>query len=392
MPTPAAAAKRPPLFTTGFVSLLTSQAGFGYAFSSFFMLPKFLDTELGAGPGEIGRIAAVYGVTVVLAMPALGVAVDRFGRRRFLTGGAAIMTVASLAFTAVDQVGPLLYGLRILQGVAFAMAFAAGGALAIDHAPPERVAQAIGLFGLTFLSMNAIAPATVETVAERYGWQAAFATAAGGALLCGLLSLRVHERHPRPHGDDPIPTLIQVMRRPGQLHAYAVICLVGAALVSIFNFYQPFAIELGMTELRGFFVGYAVGAVFVRTALGHLMDRVGRRTTAIGALIGYAVVVTEMAELWPGSLPVFGVGIGLTHGLFYPAFNALAVEAVGPLERGKVMALFQSFFQMGGAAGSLALGLLAESQGYPPVFMAAGGCLLLALVMVAASRPPRPSA
>ena len=392
MTTPAAAAKRPPLFTPGFVSLLTSQAGFGYAFSSFFMLPKFLDTELGAGPAEIGRIAAVYGVTVVLAMPALGVAVDRFGRRRFLTWGAAIMTVASLAFAAVDQVGPLLYGLRILQGVAFAMAFAAGGALAIDHAPPERVAQAIGLFGLTFLSMNAIAPATVETVAGRYGWQAAFATAAGGALLCGLLSLRIQERHPRPHGDDPIPSLVQVMRRPGQLHAYAVICLVGAALVSIFNFYQPFAIELGMTELRGFFVGYAVGAVFVRTALGHLMDRVGRRTTAIGALIGYAAVVNEMAELWPGSLPVFGVGIGLTHGLFYPAFNALAVEAVGPLERGKVMALFQSFFQMGGAVGSLALGVLAESQGYPPVFLAAGGCLLLALVMVAASRPPRPSA
>jgi predicted MFS family arabinose efflux permease len=391
MTTPAAT-ERPPLFTPGFVSLLTAQAGFGYAFSSFFLLPKFLDTELGAGPAEIGRVAAVYGVTVVLAMPALGVAVDRFGRRRFLTWGAAIMAVASCAFAAVDQVGPLLYGLRILQGVAFAMTFAAGGALAVDHAPPERVAQAIGMFGLTFLSMNAIAPAMVETVAGRYGWQVAFATAAGGALLCGLLSLRVQERHPRPHGDDPIPTLVQVMRRPGQLHAYAVICLVGAALVSIFNFYQPFAIELGMTELRGFFIGYAVGAVFVRTALGHLMDRVGRRTTAIGALVGYAVVVNEMAELWPGSLPVFGVGIGLTHGLFYPAFNALAVEAVGPLERGKVMALFQAFFQLGGAAGSLLLGALAESQGYPPVFLAAGGCLLLALVMVAGSRPQRASA
>ena len=65
------------------------------------MLPKFMATELAAGPAEIGRVMAVYGVAVVISMPVIGAAVDRFGRREFLTFGALIMAVASLLFAAV---------------------------------------------------------------------------------------------------------------------------------------------------------------------------------------------------------------------------------------------------------------------------------------------------
>ena len=92
----------------------------------------------------------------VAALP-MGALVDRFGRRRFLTAGALLMAAASLAFTAIHSFGPAIFALRAVQALAFAMAFAAGSALAVDEAPPERVAQAIGLFGLTeiFLQVEA---------------------------------------------------------------------------------------------------------------------------------------------------------------------------------------------------------------------------------------------
>ena len=65
----------PRLFTPAFIALLLAQAGFGYAFSCFFMLPKFLVTQLAAGPAEIGRVMAIYGVAVVVSMPVIGAAV-----------------------------------------------------------------------------------------------------------------------------------------------------------------------------------------------------------------------------------------------------------------------------------------------------------------------------
>ena len=113
-------AKRDPggqrLLTPGFSKLLVAQGCFGYAFSNYFLLPKFLVTELGAGPAEIGQVTAWFGIFVVVSLPAMGVLVDRFGRRDFLTAGALLMAVASLAFTGVDRIGPLLYLLRAVQG------------------------------------------------------------------------------------------------------------------------------------------------------------------------------------------------------------------------------------------------------------------------------------
>jgi predicted MFS family arabinose efflux permease len=384
----AVQAGAPRLLTRGFGAVLMAQGCFGYAFSSFFMLPKFLVTELGAGPADIGGVASVHGLSVVLSMPLMGTVVDRFGRRRFLTLGALLMAVTSIAFAAVEEVGPLLYSLRALHGLAFAMAFASGAALAVDHAPPERLGQAIGIFGLAFLSMNAIAATAVESLAAGPGWSTAFACAGGGALACALLSLRIREPRRAPGRQEDVAGLWEVARRPRQLRAYVAVALVGAAISAMFAFHQPFALELGMTEVRSFLVAYAVAAIAVRLGMGSLIDRFGHRRTSIAALVPYAGVVAGMAALRPGGLACFGAGLGIAHGLFYPAFNAVALDGAGVHDRGKVMALFQAAFQIGTASGALALGAVAERAGYPAAFLAGGGCALAALLLIVLAREP----
>ena len=373
------------LLTRRFTSLLVAQVGFGYAFSSYFLLPKFLVVWLHAGPREIGLVTAAHGVTIVALMPVMGALVDRFGRRHFLTAGALLMAAASLAFTAVDSLGPAIFVLRALQGLAFAMAFAAGSALAVDEAPPERVAQAIGLFGLTVLSMNAVGPAVVEEVSARAGWPAAFGLAAAGALLCALLSLRLRERAlPRADGE-PLAGLVEVATRPSQLRVTLVIALVGTAFSALFVFHQPFALASGIAKLRDFFAAYAAAAIGVRLGLGGWIDRLGRRRAALASLSLYVVVALLATQLPHTGLALLGGALGLAHGVFYPAFNAVAIESSGPRERGKVMALYQAAFQLGGAVGPLALGLLADRAGYPAVFVTAAACLALALAVLVAS-------
>ena len=91
MPEAMRTARADRLLTPGFTRLLVAQACFGYAFSSYFLLPKYLVTQLHAGPAEIGHVTALYGLFVVCCLPAMGVVVDRFGRRDFLTAGAVVM-------------------------------------------------------------------------------------------------------------------------------------------------------------------------------------------------------------------------------------------------------------------------------------------------------------
>ena len=71
-------AVRPALLTRSFSVLLVAQACFGYAFSSFFLLPKFMANQLHAGPREVGQVLAAHGGTVVILLPLFGAAVDRF--------------------------------------------------------------------------------------------------------------------------------------------------------------------------------------------------------------------------------------------------------------------------------------------------------------------------
>ena len=69
--------------------------------------------------------------------------------------------------------------------------------------------------------------------------------------------------------------------RPQQLRVTAAISLVGVALGAMFTFHQPFALELGMTRVRSFFVAYAIAAVVMRVGFGSLIDRAGRRRVVL---------------------------------------------------------------------------------------------------------------
>lgn len=367
------------LFTRAFAALMIVQASFGYCFSSFLLLPKFLLTELGARPAEIGLAMAVYGATAVVCIPVMGAVVDRFGRRDFLTAGAICMAAASAGFIGVRDVGPLLYGLRAFQGVAFSMAFVAGVTLAVDQAPAERLGQAIALIGLAMLSMNAIAPAILEVVVERLGWAWGFATAAGAALACGALSRRLRDPGVGPPPDGVRPTLWDVLTHPAQIRIATVVALTGAAFGAMITFHQPFALALGIEQVRGFFMAYAAAAIVVRVGFGRFIDRGGRRRISVASLVVYGCVASAMARLTPALLAPLGVGLGIAHGLFYPSLNAIAVADRSEHERGKVMALFQAAFSVGFAGGTYPLGLLAERAGYPAVFVVAGGCAFLAL-------------
>jgi predicted MFS family arabinose efflux permease len=379
-----AAARRTPLLTRNFAMLLIAQASFGYAFSSFFMLPKFLVTQLSAGPAEVGRVAAAYGVSVIIFIPAMGILVDRFGRRAFMTSGALLMAAVSGSFAWVVEVGPLIYTLRAVQGLAFAMVFVGGATLAVDEAPPERIGQAIALFGLTMLSMNGVAAAGVEAISAAAGWPWAFGAAAAAAALCSLLSRALRGGDAAEHAEED-SSLWQVLVRPSLMPIWIVVAFVGAAMSAMLTYHQPFALALGIANVSGFLVAYASAAIFVRIGLGHFIDRAGRRRVAITALCLYTLVVSATAQLGSSAgLALLGAAFGVAHGFFYPALNSLVIAGVRSSERGKVMALFQGAFNVGFAAAALGFGVLAERAGYPPVFYVGGLCALSALFLLVA--------
>ena len=95
------------LLHADFVALLFVQMAIGYAFATFFLLPKFLVEQLHASPTEIGLISAGFGFAGMCAMPFVGRLLDRGGERRAILLGSALLGVAALLFTLVDRIGVL---------------------------------------------------------------------------------------------------------------------------------------------------------------------------------------------------------------------------------------------------------------------------------------------
>ena len=89
----------------------------------------------------------------VITMPFIGVQVDRHGRKYFGIVGAVIFALGSAGFLWIDSVGPLLWVVRALQGMAFTLYYVAISTLATDLSPPQRLGQAIGLFGAVMISV-----------------------------------------------------------------------------------------------------------------------------------------------------------------------------------------------------------------------------------------------
>lgn len=369
------------LWNRRFIFLLLAQTGFGFANSSFLMLPKFLATELGAGPEEIGAVVAVSALSIVVFLIPAGSMVDRYGRKYFLIAGTLLMAAASVGYLYVHEIGALLYTLRLLQALAFAYAYAAGAALCVDAAPTNRLGQAIGLYGLAYVVMGAFAPAAVETIVAARGWDTAFLLAAGTATACGFLSVFIHEERGDSGATEHV-ALFSIVRRPQMLRAMLVIGLLGIAFGCAFNFYQPYALSLGIHELRDFFIANSLAAAFCRLGLGPFIDRIGLRRVSLASLSLYAVVIFAMTWLDQLGLVLLGLAMGVAHGLFYPAYTAIVLVDCPQAERGRRMAIIQAGLNIGIAGGGICLGWVAGQWGYPVIFQLAAAAIVVAGVLI----------
>jgi len=371
----------PPLFTRDFALVLATQLSFGFAFSSFFLLPKFVVTELHGTASEVGYVGALAVIAAVAVSPLCGRLVDRGGRRRLMLAGCSMMGASALAFIGVDRIGPYVYAVRALQGIAYTLYVVAGTTLVADLAAPSRLGQALGWFGAGGLVMNAVATVVAEHIARRLGWHAVFEAAAIAAFGGALLALFVREA-PRAV-PTPAPAFGAELVAPvSPVPVLWAAAAGGAAFGVMFTFTQPLALSLGDTNISSLFTGYTVAALSVRLGFGRLGDRFGRARVSGAALAVYSLVVAATAALARGWLGPLGLGFGLAHGALYPSLNALALEESPREKRGMVGARFNAAFNAGTLLVTFCFGQIAQSFGYRIVFvlvacLSASGCFAL---------------
>jgi MFS family permease len=381
------------LWSRGF--LLANAANFLFftGLTTFFVLPLHLE-NLGASRAEVGRVMGSFGFTTILAIPATGMLVDRFGRRPFMLAGGVMWVLAATAFSTVSRIGAPMFGLRMVQGVAFALAFVSTNALVADLAPPRALGRAISVFGTTTLATHALGPTVGEYILRTWGFRTLCAMSAGAAAAALVAYASMHEpaRPPGRRGPaDPAGTLLALASRPLSRSALGAGVASALAFGAAMNFMPIFVRARHLPSVAPFFGAYVLAAGSVRLLAGGLGDRVGYRRVAVFALGGFACTVAAFSQVRGIPLLVLlALGFGVTHGWTYPALNALFLDGVPPAARGRAMALYNLSFNLGITLAAFSGGEIAQRFGYSRMWMTMGALSLLGVVALLLDRQPAP--
>jgi len=147
--------------------------------------------SLSATPVQVARANAAYGGATALSALLLGPAVDRFGARRILAAGFAVMTLAMLASAAATS-WTMLAAAQGLTGLAAGIVLPATYAYATIAAPPGREAETMGRV-LAGWSISVIAGVPLSAfIAGTAGWRTSYVLLGVplAAVSAGFLRLR----------------------------------------------------------------------------------------------------------------------------------------------------------------------------------------------------------
>jgi MFS family permease len=349
---------------------------FFMTFASFFLLPLHV-RALGGSERTIGFVMGTAGLAGLASVLVVGMLLDRFGRRVFLLGGFATMAAASALFPFVERVGPALFVLRAVQGLAFAAGFNAASTLAAEFAPPDGRAAALGIFGISTLATHALAPALGELVVARAGFHTLFAV----ATVYSAVALAI--AWPLRDAGSATPLRTRPLRRTRTLTvAIATVACCGIAFGAVITYVPTFVRDAGLGSVATFFLSYTGAAVLTRLGAGGLGDSLGRRPVIVPALALLAVSIALLAAVRSApALAGAGVLFGTAQGFVYPTLNAFTIDMVDGSQLGRVQTLYNGAFNLGTTAGSMALGTVVQDFGHRAMFLCASGVAVVALVV-----------
>jgi len=350
------------------------------------ILPQYAKS-FDVGVGAASTIVSVFALARLLFAPAGGSLVGRLGERWVYLTGLVIVALSTAACAAASSF-PMLLIVRGLGGIGSTMFTISAMGLIVRTAPAHVRGRVSALYGTAFLVGNIAGPA-LGTLASGLGFRIPFLIYAGALLaaatVAGVFLSRTSLADVRADAR-PKLTFAEAVRYP----AYRAL-LAG----SFANGWTNFGVRISLVPLFAALVptlgpamaglglsAYAVGNFAVLQVSGRLVDRRGRRPVAIAGLVvsGLVGLVFGFAESIPLYLALSALA-GAGASLIAPSQQAALADVVGQ-ERsgGPALAAFQMMGDLGGFAGPIVAGLIADRFGFGAAF-AVSGVLTLAAVI-----------
>ena len=385
----------------GWPVLLGAMLGMGAGISlfgnvnGFFVKP--LGAEFGWSRGQIS-LASMAVLGTALAMPAVGMLVDRRGPRLFILLGAILFAAAYAALAVMPGEIWAYYAIIVFIGLAAGPAtspLVVTRPLVSAFSRSRGLALAVGMSGA--VAVSAFVLPALQHVIAHYGWRAGYAAMAPLTLALGLAAFFLLRGASPAAGASAAPQPGQVGHTLREalsdtrfwLLAVSMICIsmAGGAFSSQF---QPLLSDLGVPGPTAALLGawYAASVIVGRLGAGVLLDRLWPPAVGAVALSGPIVGMPLFLTADP-SLATLLVGaalVGVSTGAEADMLAFFAARYFGLKRFGAIFGVLGLFFGLSVAAGGILAGFAFDRAGdYRLVLILGGGLAAVSAASLLAS-------
>lgn len=348
-----------------------------------------------------GLTTAVFGVMQFLASPFLGELSDIHGRKKLLLLGVGVLALSNAVFAFGISIGSLvlIIGSRAVAGVAGANFSIAQAAIA-DVTPPELRARNFGLIGAAFGLGFVIGPLLGGVITALSGNPAVpfyFASLLG---LCNVTMVYFifPETHPTSTSDKKITVLKAFHNIRDALEDVDVrgIYLVGFLGMLGFSFFTSF-VTVYLVERFAFSESmtgtfFAAVGVWIIISQAVLVRFVTARASEISILTVALPVLATVIAIYPFvgnsfylyfTMPFMAGSIALIS----TCVPSLVSKGVDADKQGAALGINGSLQALTGGIAPLAAGFASSFLGLTGAFLIGAAVVVVALVVLIATRP-----
>jgi MFS family permease len=302
---------------------------------------------------------AAYG----FAQPVLGPVADAFGKARVMIACLLLLAVTSFLSAIVTDFW-LLFGLRVLSGVACGGSFPIGMALISDFVPLAQRQVTIGRLLAATISGSLLGAAISGVVADVIHWRGMFVGL--GVISLVAIALGVYGLRGLPRSEPQPLNLRAVLARnraifaiPAARICYGTVALEGLFLFGIFPYAAVLLLKGGepRASIAGLVVAaFAVGGLIYSVSVKQLLALLGQKKIMMAGGLFAAIGLFIVAPNPPWQVQAFAFGLmGLGFYMLHASIQVYVTE-FAPATRSSAVAFHTFSFFIGGGISPVLYG------------------------------------
>lgn len=380
------------LVLTGFLGLALGTTGIFFYTQGIFIKP--LQAEFGWTRAQVAAMPTIFGLTLAVSYPLMGLLLDRFGTRRVVSTSILCLSVGFFALSRMNGSLPLY--IAIVLFIALCGSGTATGYVRLVGSGFTRargLALGLAMTGTGLVAM--ITPAILGAYLQDHGWRAAY-QALGMAAIVALPFVLVFatDAAQGPRGPSSLPgvTLRQAVRSRRFWLLGGGFAMGGAAVSGMLPHFVPMLQDAGMQPGEAGALAGAIGFAIIASRLltGVLCDyffapRVAATVLSLSALGCLGLLLVGPGFAIPAAL-LIGLGLGAEIDLA----GYMSARYFGLRAYGSILGTQFGLFGLGSGVGAMAFGIMFDRFGDYRVALATAAALLAGSVVCALLLGPYP--